>query len=142
MHVLVFGLLTLITAQDKPSDPSSGPKRGDEVAVRGCISGGTIESSETEVRDSTGKYSAFVTYRLTGEKKTLKTIKQEHDGHLDTLTGILKSDLPNTPRGKRIGNTRITVGIGEAPRSDPRAVEYMPTLEVKEVEHSGTTCHK
>jgi hypothetical protein len=145
MHLLALALLLpVVAAQDKPSDPASGPRRGDAVTVRGCISGGTIESSETEVRDSTGKYSGFVTYRLTGDKKTLKTIKQEHDGHLDTLTGVLKSDLPNanTPRSKRIGNTRITIGVGESPRTDPRAMEYMPALEVKEIEHSGTTCRK
>lgn len=142
LTLIIALALTVINAQEKPLEPSSGPKRGDTITVRGCIVGGTIESSETEVRDSTGKYSGFVTYRLTGEKKALKQIKQEHDGHVDILTGVLKSDLPNenTPRGKRIGNTRITVGIGEQPRTDPRAPQFMPALQVKEIEHTGASC--
>lgn len=145
MHALAIGLvLAAITGQEKPSDRASGPKRGDTITVRGCIVGGTIESSETKVRDSTGEYSGFVTYRLTGEKKTLKQIKQDHDGHEDVLTGVLKSDLPNanTPRGKWIGNTRITVGIGEQPRTDPREPQFMPALQVKEIEHTGANCRR
>ena len=145
MHALTIGLvLVVIAAQEKPAEPSDIPKRGETVTVRGCIVGGTIESSETEVADSSGKYSGFITYRLTGEKRALKQIKQEHDGHADVLTGVLKSDLPdpNTPRGKRIGNTRITVGIGQQPHPDVRAPQYMPALQVKEVEHTGVSCRR
>ena len=145
MHAVTIILAVVaIAAQDRPTDSSSGPKRGDTVTVRGCITAGTIESRETEVSDSTGKYSGFVTYRLTGNKKILKPIKDEHDGHADVLTGRLKSDLPNanTPRGKRIGNTRITVGVGEPPRTDPREPAYMPALEVKEIEHTGLSCRR
>ena len=143
MHALTLALvLTALAVQDKTSDQSRMPKRGDTVVVRGCIAGSTIESRETEVSDSTGKYSAFVTYRLTGDKKTLKQIKDDHEGHSDVITGRLKSDLPNanTPRGKRIGNTRITIGVGEQPRTNPREPQYMPALEVKEIDHTGVTC--
>ena len=78
-----------------------------------------IESSDAETNDSTGTYTGFVTYRLTGDKKALKQMKQDHDGHVDIVTGILKSDLPqqNTPQGKRVGNTRITVGAGRSRRT-------------------------
>ena len=141
--VLLAAVLALVVTQDKPSVPSSAvPKKGDTIVVRGCIDGGTVASSQSEVSDSTGVYSAPVTYRLTGDKKAIKQIKQEHDGHSDILTGILKSDLPdrNPPRGKTVGNTRITIGMGEQPRSDPRAVQYMPVLQVKGIEHTGTSC--
>lgn len=144
MHILLLAsVLTLVGVQDKPHEPpSTTPKRGDTIIVRGCVAGGTFVSSQSEVRDSSGQYSASVTYRLTGDKKAIKQIKQEHDGHADILTGVLKSDLPNhtAPRGKVIGNTRITVGGGEPPRSDPRSVPYMPVLQVKEIEHTGTSC--
>ena len=140
---LVF-LLAAVSLQEKPAEPSQGPKRGDTIVVRGCVTGGTVETSETEVRDSSGKYSGIVTYRLTGDKKALKRIKTEHDGHVDILTGVLKSDLPhqNTARGKRIGNTRITIGVGEQPRTDPAAPQYMPALQVKDIEHTGETCRR
>lgn len=137
-------MLAAVAVQDKPAGPSVGPKRGDTIVVRGCISGGTIESSETEVRDTTGKYSSVVTYRLTGDKKTVKQIKKEHDGHVDVLTGVLKSDLPNetSVRGKRIGNTRITVGVGAQPNTDPHSPRFMPAFEVKELEHTEVTCRR
>ena len=102
-----------------------------------------IESSEAETNDSTGTHTGFVTYRLTGDKKALKQMKQDHDGHVDIVTGILKSDLPqqNTPQGKRVGNTRITVG-GPQPTNDPTASQYLPALQFKELEHTGVTCRR
>jgi hypothetical protein len=137
-------LLMVVTPQEKPGEPQKEPKRGDTLVVRGCITGGTIESSDAETNDSTGTHRGFVTYRLTGDKKALKQIKQEHDGHVDILTGILKSDLPqqNTPRGKRVGNTRITVGVGAQPTHDPNSVQYLPVLQVKELEHTDVTCRR
>ena len=144
MHILLLtSVLALVGSQDKQPEPSSpAPKRGDTIVVRGCVDGGTFVSSQTETRDSTGLYSGTLTYRLSGEKKTIKQIKQEHDGHADVLTGVLKSDLPNqhAPRGKVVGNTRITIGIGEPPRSDARSVQYMPVLQVKQLEHTGASC--
>ena len=145
MHVLAITLLLTVAAlQDKPAGTSKEPKRGDTLVVRGCIAGGLIESSDAEASDSTGTYRGRVTYRLTGDKKALKQLKQEHDGHVDVVTGILKSDLPqqNTPQGKRVGNTRITVGIGAQPTNDPTAPQYLPALELKELEHTGVTCHR
>jgi hypothetical protein len=140
---LTILLVALGAFQQKPAEPSE-PKRGDKVVVRGCISGGTIESAETEVYESTGKYRGFVTYRLTGDKKVLKQLKQEHEGHIDVITGVLKTNLPpqNAPHGKRIGNTRVVVGIGQVPRNDPHAPPYLPALEVGELEHTEVTCRK
>ena len=143
MHALTLGLvLAAIAMQYKPAERSSEPRRGDTIVVRGCIAGGTILSSDTEVRDSTARYSGSVTYRLTGEKKALKNLKQEHDGHMDVITGILRSDLPhqNAPRGTRIGNTRVTVGVSDQRGTDPNAPQYMPALQVKQVEHTGSVC--
>jgi hypothetical protein len=145
MYALTMALVFVaLAAQDKPAERPKEPKRGDTLVVRGCITGGTIESSNAEVRDSTGTYTGFVTYRLTGEKKALKQIKQEHDGHADILTGVLKSDLPqqNTPRGKLVGNTRITVGVGPQPSNDPNAPQFLPALEVKAIEHTGISCRR
>ena len=137
--VLTAGLLA-IAVQDKRTDVL--PQRGDSVAVRGCIVGGTIESNDTEVRDSSGKYGSFVTYRISGSKKVTDPIKKEHDGHADVLIGTLKSDLPetNSPKSTRIGNTRITIGAGEQSRTNPNAPHAIPVLDVKEIEHTGVTC--
>ena len=143
MHAVTIGLaaaMTFALAQEKP--PEAVPKRGDVVTVRGCISGSTISSSDIEVRDSTGKYSTFVTFRLTGNKKVVNPIKKEHDGHVDVLVGTLKSDLPetNAPHGKRIGKTRIIIGVGQQSGRDSQRYEPMPALDVTAIEHTGVTC--
>ena len=128
------------TMQDRPVEVI--PKKGDPVAVRGCIKAGAIESSDTELRDSSGKYSGFVTYRISGDKKIVNPIKKEHDGHADVLIGTLKSDLPetNSPKSKRFGNTRVTIGVGQQSRTNPDAPPAMPVLDVKEIEHTGVSC--
>ncbi|CAN5813167.1 hypothetical protein BH18ACI5_BH18ACI5_27110 [soil metagenome] len=137
--ILTAGLLA-IGAQEKRMNVI--PKRGDAVAVKGCIVSGTIESTDTEVRDSSGSYSSFVTYRISGNKKIINPIKKEHDGHADVLIGTLKSDLPetNSPKSTRIGNTRVVIGAGEQSRTNPRAPQSMPVLDVKEIEHTGVNC--
>ncbi len=142
MHALVIALLAalVVPGQSKPSDVV--PKRGDTISVKGCISAGTIQSSETEMQDLSGAYPGFVTYRIAGNRKLVNPIKKEHDGHADVLTGTLKSDLP-TPDGrqeKRVGKTRITIGVGQPPRPGSLAQEPMPVLDVKEIEHTGVTC--
>ena len=136
---LAIGIL-MVTVQDKPTGVI--PKKGDAVAVRGCIKAGAIESSDTELRDSSGSYSGFVTYRISGEKKVINPIKKEHEGHADVLIGTLKSDLPgtNSPKSKQFGNTRITIGAGQQSRTNPDAPPSMPVLDVKEIEHTGTNC--
>ena len=145
MYALAMVLLVAATvAQDKPAEQPRELKRGDTIVVRGCITGGTVESSEAQANDSTGTHTGFVTYRLTGDKKALKQIKQEHDGHVDIVTGTLKSDLraQSTPLGKRVGNTRITVGVGAQPTHDPNVVQYLPVLQVKVVEHTDVSCRR
>lgn len=142
MHILLLAsVLALVASQHKQPEPSSAPKRGDTIVVQGCVSGGTFVSSQAETRDSTGLYSGALTFRLSGDKKLIKQIKKEHDGHADVLTGVLKSDLNrHVPRGKVVGNTRITIGMGEPARPDTQAVQYMPVLQVKQIEHPGASC--
>lgn len=142
MQVLVMVLSVAFAAagQGKPADVV--PKRGDIVSVKGCITGGTIQSSETEMQDLSGAYPGFVTYRIAGNRKLVNPIKKEHDGHADVLTGKLKSDLPalDGRQEKRIGKTRITIGVGQPPRPGSLAQEPMPALEVTAIEHTGVTC--
>ena len=141
MQLLAVALiLALGGAQENAQEAYVEPKRGDTIVARGCIASGKIESSETQVPDRKGRYSVLVVYRLTGEKKALKQIKEDHEGHVDVLTGVLKSDLPNqnAPSGKRMGNTRVVIGV--APRTDPHAPEFLPALQVKKIDHTGINC--
>lgn len=150
MHASIIALaaIALVAAQDKESDRM--PKRGDAVIVRGCIDGSTVVSTDIQVRDSSASYAGEVTYRMSGDKKVVNPIKKEHKGHVDVLTGTLKSDLPdaNAPRETRVGRTRIVIGAG--PQSGPEAQRpfgagsqgppSFPVLEVKEIEHTGVSC--
>jgi hypothetical protein len=137
---LTVAMTAVVSVQEKPAGVV--PKKGDAVVVRGCITSGTIQSNELELRDSTGLYSAFMTFRIAGDKKLVNSIKKEHEGHADVLIGTLKSDLPdaNAPRSTRVGNTRITIGAGPQAGSNRDAPPSMPVLSVSEIEHSGMNC--
>jgi hypothetical protein len=136
-------LLTLVVAiQQDPPKEHKPPKRGDVVVVKGCLKGGVLETAELTGPGGTGTDLAdLVTFRLTGDKKTLQEIKKEHDGHVDVITGELKTDLPTstTPRGKKVGNTRITVGVGASGRY-PGPPPAIPVLKVTSFEHGSVTC--
>jgi hypothetical protein len=143
MHALAIGLaagLIALSMQEKPS--SAVPKKGDSVSVTGCIRAGAIESNEVEAKDGSAAYSGFVTLRIAGDKKVVNPIKKEHEGHADVLIGTLKSDLldPNSPTSKRVGNTRITIGVAPQAGANPGGSPPMPVLDVKEIEHTGANC--
>lgn len=132
LGLLLLGTLAM-TAQEKSRDL---PKRGDTVLVKGCLTGGRIESNEVKARDGDAEFIGMATYRLTGDKKLLETIKKDHEGHEDVLTAVLKSELPRDPH-KRIGNTRIGIGL---PQKDMNAPPPLPVLEVKSIDHTVVTC--
>ena len=132
-------LLVLLGASAWYPDDDPRPKKGDEVVAKGCLGGGVLETLDISSPDGKKRYLAPVSLRLTGDKKLLKTLKEEHADHSDTLTGVLKTDLPDERRtvGGRIGNTGIGIGIVDRNASNQRA---LPVLEVKEFEHADVRC--
>jgi hypothetical protein len=128
--------------QDPPKD-NKPPKRGDTVVAKGCLRGGVLETADLMGPGGTGTALVdLVTFRLTGDKKTLQQIKKEHDGHADVITGELRTDLPTATErgGKKIGNTRITVGVGASRGMMPEPPPPMPVLKVTSFEHTTVTC--
>src|SRR5687768_10461731 len=84
--LLVLALIGPGVGQEKGGGDAKPPKRGDTVEVRGCLSGGSLDSTEVISRDKDDKesrYYEFVTFRLTGDKKVLQEIRMEHSGHAD-----------------------------------------------------------
>jgi hypothetical protein len=71
-------------------------------------------------------------------------MRDEHDGKLLEVTGILKSPLPqdSSTRGKTMGKTKVTFGIGtpSAQKGAPDLQSSLPVLEVKSYEGSGARC--
>ena len=145
-RLLIVAALVGASWQDPAPDRKEGqeakePKRGDNVTVRGCLTGSVLDSSQMAVPGSDSRIFQPVTFRLTGDKKTMEQIRKEHSGHLDTIVGVLKTDLPTTMnRGKRIGNTNVTVGIGASRGMQPEPPPPMPVLQVKSIEHSDQRC--
>jgi hypothetical protein len=136
-------LLTFVAIQQDPPKENKPPKRGDVVVAKGCVKGGVLETAElTGPGESATGFLDLVTFRLTGDKKTLQEIKKEHDGHSDLITGELKTDLPTSAetRGKKIGNTRITIGVGDRRGIMQPAPPPMPVLKVTSFEHTGVSC--
>jgi hypothetical protein len=146
---MVIALLLLMLAaglqQDPPKEPKENkpPKRGDTVVAKGCLKGSVLETSDLSGSDGTSAgLIDLVTFRLTGDKKMLQQLKKEHDGHADVLTGELRTDLPTStfPIGKKVGNSRITVGVGASRGMMPEPPPPMPVLKVTSFEHTGATC--
>ena len=54
-----------------------------------------------------------LTFRLTGDKKLLKEMKEKHEKKLVEVHGVLKSDLQ--PHASRSQARRMRIGIGAPP---------------------------
>jgi hypothetical protein len=107
------------------------PRKGDPLIVTGCITGPTIQETDT-----------LRTYRLTGDKTILKELAKAHVGHLDEISGTLKSVLvESATRTKQVGKTRISIGAVES-RSAPERREGLPVLAVKSFRHLPGACTK
>ena len=130
-------LLLAVPGPGRADDPR--PRKGDTVVARGCLGGGVLETLDLATTDGKAREVAALTFRLTGDKKLLKTLKEEHTDHSDTITGVLKTDLPDEKKsvGGRIGNTSIGIGMVNPNASTQRA---LPVLEVKEFEHTDIKC--
>jgi hypothetical protein len=134
--------VTVSAWQDKTTSPPE-PKKGDTVYVKGCLDGSALVSTEIKVEDTTGELASALTFRLTGEKDALKKLRQEHDGHVVEVTGILKSNLPKDGGpGVQVGKTRVHIGIASPQPGSPmqQTTQSLPVLEVKSYEGSATTC--
>lgn len=137
LALLAAVVIATVPAQEK--EPERRPQRGDTLVARGCLGSGVVEAAELEDEAGRVRYAVPLTYRLSGDKKLLKTLKEQHAHHADLLTVVLRSDLPDERRsaGARIGNTRIGLGI---PDPNPSNRQVLPVLEVKGFEHRDIRC--
>ena len=136
--VAIISAVAVAAAAEQGPAADKPPKKGDQVVVRGCLRGAMLEAAQTRVVESTTTYPEAVNFRLSGDKKLLKEMRKNDNGRVVEVSGVLKSDLPSTDTpGKRIGNTRIVVGIGTPQAGQPQAPPHMPVLEVKSYEGIG-----
>lgn len=147
LSVLVAALLAAPLVAQKPSEDAKPklPGKGDAVVVRGCVSGPTLSASMTRLAEGEGSLEATVTYRLTGPRKIVRTLREEHKGEIVEVKGILKSELPDeasTAPGRTIGKSRIRIGMGAPPRGNSPGdmMPYYPVLEVTSFEVATGRC--
>ena len=141
----VMTMLALAGVAAQERTPAKTPQKGDTIVVRGCLRGSSLESTETGLPEAEARMMTAHVYRLTGDKATLKQMRQEHDGHVVEATGILKSTLPPADEvvGKTVGKTRIRIGVGTptvGSAASSEANRSIPVLEVKRYEGFPVKC--
>jgi hypothetical protein len=105
---------------------SKKPAKANDIVVKGCLSGGLLESRET------GR-----TYRLSGPKDTLRLLSKEHEGHLEEVTGELQSEDRMGGRKSRPAGKKTTVYVGASETRSSGSEEAIPELKIKSVQHVG-----
>jgi len=148
MHTVPFIALLVIclaplTAQQ--GDKTRIPKKGDAIIVKGCLRGSSVEHAALIREDAEGKREDVddvpsYTYRLQGDKKLLRDLKDKHNRKVVEVKGILRSSLTGIGLGTTVGRTRIT--IGSDPNGPRGAEQPLPVLEAIAFEGLPVTCGK
>ena len=118
--VLLFAATAAAYAQS-PQEPKPIPKDSVQVVTQGCLKGrafyavgrGEADPRREEPEVQSGPNVAGYTFRLAGKKPVMQDVKA-HNGHLVEVVGLVrKAVLADNAPGKRIGNTRVTIGGGQ-----------------------------
>src|SRR5262245_16788140 len=99
--LLVICLAPLVAEQN---DRARIPKKGDTIIVKGCLRGSSVEHASVIREDAEGKREDVdevpsYTYRLQGDKKLLKDLRDKHDRKVVEVKGILRSSLTGSGFG-------------------------------------------
>jgi hypothetical protein len=136
--LLLIGLVPLAAQQGR----SRIPKKGDTIAIKGCLRGSSVQNASMFTVDAEGKKEDVddvpsYTYRLQGDKALLKELKDKHDRKVVEVKGILRSSLTGSGIGTTVGRTRITIGGDPNRRS---AEQPLPVLEAIAFEGMPVSC--
>ena len=89
MNAYVLSLTAVLLAST--AGPQNDAPRGkdDVVTVKGCISGNQLKLARGDL-DSIAATLNASEYTLEGSKEVLRTLKKDHAGHYEEITGTLK----------------------------------------------------
>ena len=97
--------------------------------MRGCLQGQTLTLTEDPgFRTPAGRID------LKGDRRLMRTLK-EHNGHLEEIVGVLKTQNPDTAvmmKEKRGEKGRVYAGVSAATPA--------PVLEVRAFSHIAAKC--
>jgi len=129
---------TALAQEDAP--PAKPIQKGDQIVVKGCLSGTALDATEASGLEA-ALSDGGLTFRLTGDRGLLKSLRQKHDRTIVEVKGVLKSDPP-LAGGRRIGRTRIAIGAAApaAGRPEAESRRSVPVVEVKSFEGGQTSC--
>jgi hypothetical protein len=146
VHAVALAVLLPVglPAQEKPAPlPAAPTRKGDRIAIYGCLRGSSLEATDLGGgSDDVSPVTQGLTFRLTGDKKLLKEMKEKHEKRLVEVQGVLKSDLqPSAPEAK-VG--RVRIGIGTPPTGSMAAADEakrsVPVVEVTSYTGRDMTC--
>ena len=145
-HALAIALLlpvASVIAQDKAPSNTPPSKKGDAIAIYGCLRGSALDATDVGGSEDVSSVTQGMTFRLTGDKNLLKEMKQKYDKKVVEVRGVLKSDLlPASWAERTVGKTRISIGTpstGSA-AADQEAKRSVPIVEVKSYEGRDVSC--
>jgi hypothetical protein len=122
--------------QDKPV-----PKDSERLVVTGCLKGRvlTVARNPTEGGEVlSGRDVVGRSFRLAGPKDLMRQVK-EHDGDFVEVTGLVKKNDLEAPSGMRIGNTKVTIGLGAGydPNRRPTGVDPQQAVSIMDITAFG-----
>ena len=132
--LVVSAVLLLVpvnfTPQPGPAaTQSKTPSSANEIEVKGCVNGSML----TDVTSGRG-------YHLTGDKSTIRMLTKEHKGHVEIVTGDLRTERRmGGKKQKRVGEKTI-ISVGAAESHSNGVEDAVSQLKVKSVEHVADTC--
>jgi hypothetical protein len=136
---LAVVLSSFAAQQGRPTPPktkTSEPSNRQTIRVRGCINGRTLFETQG------GSGTTLITYRLTGSRGILASLK-EHEGHEDEIVGtvqIADDKKYKVTKEKKLGKGRV---FGSASAEDTSAVppqgDEFP-IDVDSITHVSTQC--
>ena len=142
-HSLVLALLLPVAAVAAQEKSAAAPsKKGDRIAIYGCLRGSALEATDIGGSDDVSPMTQGMTFRLTGDKKVLKELKEKQEKKLVEIQGVLKSDLQQRYPETKLGRVRIGIGspsTGSASAAD-EAKRAVPVVEVTSFKGSDTSC--
>ena len=126
--VVVFGLLVVVSAQEKPV-----PSDSLRVTLTGCARKSLFvvrwrqDHEPTAVEIAEGRQ-----FRLTGRKDVLNEVKAR-EGSMVELTGLIRKNAVSQPQGISVGGVRVGIGPPQQGISDPARTpqSYQPILDVE-----------